>query len=299
MVRAEERRMGRESGDIINKRYRLLERLGQGAHGEVFRARDLDTRDEVALKFLSAGHGLNVELNRRLEREAVAMARLRGTHAVYVHGLRIADDGMSYLVMEMLHGSDLEQYLKRAERAGGLIKPARLLTILRPVVDTLEAAHAQGIVHRDLKPSNIFVVDPNRGGGTRLLDFGLVKIVDAVQLTQSGVVAGTPSYIAPEVWEGRPELLDFRVDIFSLGVVVFRALSARRPQPAGSIAELMAWAHQGKRPSLKALRPKLPDGIDPWVQQALAAKREDRFQSIRAMWNALEALLAEKPSAPF
>ncbi|HEX3851503.1 MAG TPA: protein kinase, partial [Polyangiaceae bacterium] len=131
-------------GEIINKRYRILDKLGAGAHGIVYRARDLETRDEVALKFLGEGKSLDPEYSRRIEREAVAMARLRGTSAVYVHGLNTAEDGTLYLVMEVLAGKDLEAYLLEAERVGGKLKKAKLLEIMRPVVDTLEAAHKQG-----------------------------------------------------------------------------------------------------------------------------------------------------------
>ncbi|HEY0466844.1 MAG TPA: protein kinase, partial [Polyangiaceae bacterium] len=95
-------------GDVVNNRYRILDKLGAGAHGIVFRARDLETREEVALKFLGDGKSLDPEYSRRIEREAMAMARLRGTSAVYVHGLNIAQDGSLYLVMEVLVGKDFE-----------------------------------------------------------------------------------------------------------------------------------------------------------------------------------------------
>lgn len=287
-------------GEVISGRYRLIEKLGSGAHGVVYRARDLETRDEVALKFLLSGRTLDPELNRRLEREAVAMAKLRGTCAVYVHGLKLHHDGASYLIMEMLRGQDLEQYLSAAEKVGGRMKAARLLEILRPVVSTLEQAHAQNIVHRDLKPSNIFVVDPEHGGGVRLLDFGLVKLLDAdVALTGQGMIAGTPSYIAPESWKGDPTLLDRRIDIYALGVVVFRALSGCFPHPNLSLLELLAWSQNGKRASLKALRKSLPGDIDRWVERALHPDPAQRFQDMRSFMNGLEGLLAPRDGVPF
>jgi serine/threonine protein kinase len=285
--------------EIINNRYRILDKIGAGAHGVVYRARDLETRDEVALKFLGDGKALDPEYSRRIEREALAMARLRGTSAVYVHGLNIAQDGMLYLVMEMLAGKDLEEYLRDAERVGGKLKKPKLLELLRPVVDTLEAAHKQGIVHRDLKPSNVFVVDAARGGGVRLLDFGLAKMLDASMLTADGMIAGTPSYIAPEAWQGNPRALDHRIDVYSLGVLVFRALSGRTPAPSSNVLDICAWAMTGERPSLHALRPSLPAAIDPWVQKALAIAPDDRFQSVRSLWSALEGLLATRPQSPF
>jgi serine/threonine protein kinase len=287
------------AGEIINNRYRILDKLGAGAHGVVYRARDLETRDEVALKFLGDGKALDPEYSRRIEREALAMARLRGTSAVYVHALNLAQDGMLYLVMEMLAGKDLEAYLRDAEKVGGKLKKPKLLELLRPVVDTLEAAHRQGIVHRDLKPSNVFVVDAARGGGVRLLDFGLAKMLDASLLTADGMIAGTPSYIAPEAWQGNPQALDHRIDVYSLGVLVFRALSGHTPAPSGNVLDICEWAMRGERPSLHALRPSLPKAIDPWLEKALAVAPRDRFQNVRSLWNALEGLLATAPTSPF
>jgi len=241
---------------------------------------------------------LDPEYGRRIEREAVAMAKLRGTSAVYVHGLNTAQDGSLYLVMEMLLGKDLEAYLGDAERVGGKIKRGKLLELLRPVVDTLEQAHKLGIVHRDLKPSNVFVVAAERGGGVRLLDFGLAKMLDASALTADGVVAGTPSYIAPEAWKGNPRILDHRIDVYSLGILVFRALSGRTPSK-GNVLDVCSWAMNGERPSLHALRPSLPRAIDTWVEKALAIDPKDRFQSVRALWTALEGLLGERALSPF
>lgn len=293
------RLMAYASGEIINNRYRILDKLGAGAHGVVYRARDLETREEVALKFLGEGKSLDPEYSKRIEREAIAMARLRGTSAVYVHGLKLSQDGMLYLVMEMLAGKDLEAYLREAERVGGKLKKPKLLELLRPVVDTLEAAHKQGIVHRDLKPSNVFVVDSARGGGVRLLDFGLAKMMDASMLTADGMIAGTPNYIAPEAWQGHSRALDHRVDVYALGVLVFRALAGRTPAPASNLLDVCAWATNGERPSLHALRPSLPAAIDAWVEKALAVSPNDRFQSVRSLFTALEGLLATRAASPF
>ncbi len=280
----------------MEKRYRLIRQIGAGAHGVVWQARDLETRDEVALKFLKPGLGFDPEFNRRLEREARAMAQLRGTCAVYVHGLRLDADATAYLVMEMLHGQNLETFLGEAERAGGRMKAARMLQLLRPVAETLEQAHAMNIVHRDLKPGNLMVL---KNGGVRLLDFGLVKLLDEASLTGEGMIAGSPNYIAPEAWRGDPRILDHRIDVYSLGVIVFRALAGRTPADARSIVQALAWATQGARPSLRALRPKLPAAIDPWVAKVLAIDPDARFQSIREMWGALEGILAAPDAAPF
>lgn len=291
--------MAYKPGDVVSNRYRILERLGAGAHGVVYRARDLETRGELALKFLGDGKGLDPELCRRMEREAQAMARLRGTSAVYVHGISNAQDGMLYVAMEMLYGKDFEDYLQEAEKVGGRIKAARLLEVLRPVAATLEQAHRQGIIHRDLKPSNVFIVDPEKGGGVRLLDFGLAKLLDATTVTENGMIAGTPSYIAPEAWRGTSQELDHRIDVYSFGVIVFRALSGKLPPPSGDLLEICRWALTGQRPSLHALRSSLPAAIDPWIQKALAIFPSERFQTIGEAFGALEAILVTRPTAPF
>jgi serine/threonine protein kinase len=291
--------MAYKPGDVISNRYRILERLGSGAHGVVYRARDLETRGELALKFLGDGKALDPDLSQRMEREAVAMARLRGTSAVYVHGLATAQDGALYVAMEMLHGQDFEAYLADAEKRGGRIKAARLLEVLRPVASTLDQAHRQGIIHRDLKPSNVFIVDAAKGGGVRLLDFGLAKLADAATLTTDGVIAGTPSYIAPEAWRGASKVLDHRIDVYALGVIVFRALSGRLPPPSSDLLEICRWATTGERPSLHALRPSLPAAVDAWIEKALAIFPTERFQSVSSAFGALESILAARPTSPY
>ncbi len=291
--------MALQPGDVVDERYRLLAKIGEGAHGVVFRARDLESREEVAIKFLKRELGLNSEYAQRMGREAVAMAQLRGTHAVYVHGMRQATDGTRYLVMEMLHGQNLEQFLQAAEARGGRLKVAKMLEMLRPVVDTLEAAHGQGIIHRDLKPANIFVIHRSAGGGVRLLDFGLVKLVEARGMTADGMVAGSPSYIAPEGWKGDPSALDHRIDVYALGVVIFRALASRVPFSSKSIVELMEWALAGPRPSLRQFRPKLPPEVDPWMAKCLAVEPDDRYQSVRQMWSALETIMGTQSRSPY
>jgi serine/threonine protein kinase len=284
-------------GEELDGRYRLISEIGRGAYGVVYRGRDLETRGEVAIKLLK--QSADPELVTRFEREALAMARLRGTSALYVHALGHASSGEFYIVMELLRGKDLEQFLGEAESRGGRLRPAKMLELLQPIATTLEAAHAQRIVHRDLKPSNIFVIDSAAGGGVRLMDFGLVKLLGADSLTSEGIVAGTPSYIAPEAWAGAPKNLDHRIDLYSLGVLVFRCLSGQVPHPTKSMLELCQWAQQGERPSLHALRPSLPAAIDGWVQKALAIAPGDRFQSARALWTSLESILGVEVKAPF
>jgi len=277
-------------GDVIDSRFEILNFLGEGAHGLVFRALDREKSELVALKVLQDAAN-EPEYSVRLVREAKAMATLTGTAAVQVHGYGIDVDGSFYIAMELLSGVDLEDFLLRLEGLRRPLAPLELLALLGPIADTLEAAHSRGIVHRDVKPGNVFLVDPVPRGGVRLLDFGLVKLMGARRLTKAGVVAGSPSYIAPEAWAGDPDVLDHRLDVYSLGVVIFRALAGRIPFDGADLSAKLAAATKGARPSLHALRPDLPPAVDEWVQRALAIDPARRYQTIRALWDELGAVL--------
>jgi len=274
---------------LVDQRYELLSILGRGGHGIVYRALDTETGEHVAIKFLHETVAIDPQYNIRMLREAQIMAQLAGTSAIRVHGLRTnAVDGALYLIMELLIGKDFEQYLCDFEDARRRLPVDMLFELLDPIVHTLEAAHDRGIVHRDLKPGNIFVLD---AGGVRLLDFGLAKVLSASPLTSDGMVAGSPSYIAPEAWRGNPRILDHRIDVYSLGAIVFRALGGRVPFEGADLVEKLRLVTSAQRPSLHALRPDLPKDVDDWVAQTLAIDPDKRFLRIRGMWNALRGLL--------
>ncbi len=272
----------------IDDRYELVAVLGRGGHGVVYRALDLQTRQEVALKFLNSSVASDPEYNARMEREAQAMATLAGTSALRVFEHRISAGHARYIVMELLEGRDLEEYLEAVEADGSHVSPAHMFELLDPIADTLEIAHTRGIVHRDLKPRNIFVLSV---GGVRLLDFGLAKVMSAAPLTQDGIIAGSPSYIAPEAWKGNPRVLDHRIDVYSLGAISYRVLTGKVPFEASSLIDQFRLVTTGKRPSLHAERPELPPEIDDWLNQSLAIEPDERFLRVRAMWSALKELL--------
>jgi serine/threonine-protein kinase len=273
---------------LIDNRYQLLAIIGKGGHGVVYRAIDRETGGEVAIKFLHDQVAVDPQYNIRMLREAQVMAALAGTSAIRVYGLRTTIEGALYLVMELLLGEDLDDYLGEIESVGQRLSVYRLFELLDPIVDTLEAAHVRGIVHRDLKPGNIFVLE---SGGVRLLDFGLAKVMAASPLTNDGMIAGSPSYIAPEVWRGNPRALDHRIDVYSMGAITYRALAGKVPFAGNSILEKFQLATSSERPSLYNERPDLPPEIDQWVVQALAIDPDMRFQKVRGMWTALRGVL--------
>lgn len=275
-------------GAVLGGHYDVLGVVGRGTRTVVYRARDRRSGRLVAIKRLSGAAARDPEYSERLIREHSAMTTLAGTAAVRVEGLVAGEDGGWCLVMELLEGCDFEAYLAHSEGRGARLGVTELVKILSPIVDTLEVAHQKGIVHRDLKPANVYVVD-GRLGSVRLLDFGVAKLAVARPLTQANTVMGSPSYIAPEVW-AMDEGSDHRVDIYSLGAIVFRALSGRVPFQ-GSLQEKIEQALRGPRPSLHALRADLPRDVDVWVEQVLAVEPDRRFWNVRAMWNALCELL--------
>ncbi len=272
-------------GQVIGERYQILGVLGEGGQSSVYRARDLRAGDEVALKVLRAGS--DPASTERMFREARAMASLAGTAAVRVLDQVWTEDGSMCLVTELLDGEPLDDVLTRLEEGGGQAEVRSVVSLLDPVVETLKYAHDMGIVHRDLKPANIFVVSEAHGGGVRLLDFGFAKFTRMRGVTQDGMLAGSPSYIAPESWQGRHDVIDHRIDVYSLGAVVFRCLAGRPPfDGAGDLGTLLRDVTRSPRPSLHALRPDLGPEVDDWVMQTLAIDPVERFQSVTAMWRA-------------
>lgn len=274
-------------GDLIDGRYKVLEPIGSGGQGVVFRAVDCQTGAEIALKCLNDSTTSEPLFRTRMEREARAMGALAGTSATQIFAFNKAETGTLYIAMELLEGEDLEQHLRRLEASGQRLSVNRVLELLEPVAATLDLAHARGILHRDIKPANIFVLARPVRGPVRLLDFGLAKDLSAAALTKDGTVMGSPSYIAPEVWKGKPQELDVRIDVYSLGAVIFRALAGQVPFSGKGTMQLLLAVTRGKRPSLHALRPDLPAAIDAWVERALAVLPNDRFSSVRELWNAL------------
>jgi eukaryotic-like serine/threonine-protein kinase len=273
-------------GDTIDGRYRLGSELGRGGHGVVFRGIDLSTNEPIAVKVLRQNISDDPQYSTRLWREAQSLRMLWGESVVRVHRFGHDEHGYYvYMVMELLDGETLEEHLLDLEDFGDRMSAFEVLRTLDPVARALHTAHNKGIIHRDVKPANIFMVQPDRGGGVRLMDFGLVKMQGTEQLTQVGMIAGSPSYIAPEVW--RAQEFDHRIDVYSLAAVVFRCLSGRVPFSAPSNLELFMKVLKEPRPRLSPERPDLSPEIDDWIARALAVDVEQRYPYVPAMWNDL------------
>jgi len=276
-------------GEIVGERYRLVKVLDRGGQAAVYQGLDLRMGDDVAIKAILPPKRPDAAWRDRVLREVHALTVLAGTSAVRIYHQVWGDDGTLYLIMELLHGANLETCLERAQQQGQKLGLADLRPIMDPVVSTLEVAHAKGILHRDLKPGNIFV---QNDGSVRLLDFGFAKFLRMRSVTLAGHIAGSPSYIAPECWKESTESLDQRIDVYGLSAVVFRALAGRPPFVGDSVIHIMRQCMTAPRPSLHDLRPDLPMAVDDWLKAALAIERDERFMTVRAAWSALKTALS-------
>ena len=187
-----------DEGAVIAGKYRLLDKIGTGTFGAVYRARHLELDFDVAVKILQPSVTANEQSLKRFRQEGVAACRVRHLNAVTIYDGGATETGVAFLVMELLLGESLAQELKVERR----LSPQRTNQILQPVCDVLAEVHAQDLVHRDIKPENIFLQQTNRGEVVKVLDFGIAKLVGEAtireNLTAEGWILGTPAYIAPE-----------------------------------------------------------------------------------------------------
>jgi len=275
---------------VLEHRYRLDERLGEGGVGVVYRGVHLRLDRPVAIKVLQRAYGDHKPLLLRFEREARAMAALSHPNIVALTDFGV-EDGMPYLVMELLEGSTLGEMLDRKPLA-----PARALDIERQVLRALAYAHGEGLAHRDLQPDNVFLQAlPDSTDHVRLLDFGLAKFVlddderDGPQVTVAGLAFGTPAYMAPEQAAGRPSSL--QTDVYAAGVLLFEMLTGRRPFE-GDPTELLRQHILSEPPTLAEMFPERTPSpkLDAVLQRALAKNVDDRFADAGQMLEALAAL---------
>ena len=259
--------------------YRIERRLGGGAMGEIYLARDPGSAVPVALKSMRLGAPGDdaAEWRERFQREAQAAARLRhpGIVAVLDSG---ESTGLAWLAMEYVAGADLSGAVLSRDRLALVI----VLDIGAQVADALGYAHRQGVVHRDVKPANV-IFDPV-AGVAKLTDFGIARIADASR-TRTGVILGTPAYMAPEQIAGLA--VDGRADLYALGALLFQLLCARLPHEASTLGGLLTQIARQAAPDVRSLRPELPEALARIVAQALAKRPDERPASGDAMAQAL------------
>ncbi len=264
--------------------YHILEVVGQGAMGIVLRAFDTALNRIVAIKVLHPNLATSASARLRFTREAQAAAAVSHDHVVTIHAVDQHDE-IPYLVMQFVEGESLQE---RIHRHAPLETP-EILRIGMQIASGLAAAHAQGLVHRDIKPANILL--ENGVARVKITDFGLAKAVDDARLTQSGTVAGTPQYMAPEQANGDP--VDHRADLFSLGSVMYAMCTGQPPFAGGSSLEVLRQVCDHQPPSLEGVRPQPPPWLVRIVERLLEKDVQRRYQSSKEVAAVLEARLAE------
>ncbi|MEO7095169.1 MAG: protein kinase, partial [Polyangiales bacterium] len=273
-------------GDLLEQRYRLVRVLGRGRSGSVWCARNELIDRAVAIKILHRSLASDPERLQRFFQEARACGRVRHPAVVEVLDLGQGDDGVLFLVMELLEGETLSSLLARKGRLG----TDEAMSIVIPLARGLAAAHAHGILHRDLKPANIYLhKTPTGGMQPKILDFGISKILGS-ELTQSGVVLGTPSYMSPEQARGVPDL-DPRMDVWSLGVILYECLGGRLPFLAREYRALVEEILERKHVPIEQLAPDVPPELSRILDEALEKSRERRISSAASFAQKLTTLL--------
>ena len=250
-------------------KYQILSEIGRGGMAIVYRAFDPGLQRYVALKVLSPRLATEENVMRRFEREATTAANLKHPNIVMIYDVSSAD-GYHFIVMELLEGRTLREEI----RAVGALPPARVAPITAQLASALDYAHQQGLIHRDVKPSNV-IVGP--GDHATLTDFGLVRAMSASRLTEAGSALGTLDYMPPEQLSG--DDVDWRSDVYSLGVVVYESLTGQMPFSADTPYSLMRKVMYEPPPRVSMVAHGLSPAVDRAVMQALAKSPADRFRT--------------------
>jgi serine/threonine protein kinase len=271
--------------------YRLEALAGRGGMGVVYRARNVITDQERALKVIAPQWSSDERFRARFKRESRLASRLDHPNVIQLFEAR-EEDGLLYLVMRYVEGRDLASLLREQRR----LEPPRALGIVGQIAAALDYAHGQGLVHRDVKPANILLQSVREGvEHAYLTDFGLVKDIGSdSSLSTTGMFIGTPEYAAPEQLDPiGAKTVDGRTDVYALACVLYTALSGEPPYPRTSLQALIAAHLFMDPPDIRTKRPELPAGLGPVLQRAMAKEQDGRYASagelVRASWRAIEA----------
>ncbi len=284
-------RRGPLTGKLLEQRYLIKEKLGEGGMGVVYRAEHTLMRKEMAVKVLLPQFGNYEGITRRFHREAQSASRLDHPGIIHINDFGETADGMLFIAMDLLTGRSLTEVIKKESP----LPVERAVRLALQLCLALDHAHAQGIVHRDLKPDNVMVTDKGETEDiAKILDFGIAKITQgdgsADALTEAGMVFGTPEYLSPEQAAGQPA--DARSDVYTVGIILYEMLAGVRPFSAPTKLELIG-KHLNEKPvPLRKRRPELdiPAELDRVVLHTLEKRPEDRYQTAAELFQAISGI---------
>src|SRR5689334_12656070 len=264
-------------GTTLGDAYQVVRMVGEGGMGKVYEARHTRLSNKrFAVKMLHPEYARQPEVVARFQREAEAASGIAHPNVLDVYDVHHTEDGRPYMVGEFLEGEEFGDFLERA----GKIPAGLAAHIARQICQALGAAHARGIIHRDMKPENVFLTGPLGHPTVKVIDFGISKVGDAggTALTRTGMIMGTPSYMAPE--QARGERVDHRADVYAVGGILYRALTGKKPfdsdDPSATLTRVLT--EEPERP--RAIEPSIPQALELVIQRAMAKEPGDRHASM-------------------
>jgi serine/threonine protein kinase len=265
----------------LEGRYQVLSELGRGGMGIVYQAYDKQLKEQVAIKLLSPLLSTDEDALERLTREVSLARRVTHPNVIRIHDIAEVN-GLHYVSMEYFGAPNLKEHLKRT----GPLSLLNAYQILSQICDGLEAAHGQGVVHRDLKAQNILI---GRSGQIKIIDFGLARAIHLEGMTATGLIMGTPEYMAPEQVTGKS--VDERADIYALGVILFEMLTGRVPFTGDSAIAVGFQQMKDPPPSPRSINPQIPEEVERIILKALEKNPIHRYRTVHEMRKEFESAL--------
>jgi serine/threonine-protein kinase len=283
-------------GAVLNGTYRIVRVLAEGGCGEVYVGAHTRLPGEFAIKVLRRHLVSDEEALSRFRSEAEITSKMRHPHVVQILDFNVTEDGLPYLVMELLEG----QLLAKRIAASGPLDPPTVVSIVSQIAEALSGAHARGIVHRDLKPDNVILLSVDgRDDFVKLVDFGISQASWRPRLTGDARVVGTPQFMAPEQARGCREGIDARTDQFSLAAIAYTMLTGREPFWGDHLTAVLYQVVHEPPASASARAPWLSASVDAVLARGMAKSSADRYPDILAFASALREAVSEPGALPF